>query len=384
MPNLEVMEFETTQNSTTAKLPILKLGEYEMWEMRIKQYFQVQDYALWEVIENEKINKKNDVKARSLLLMALPNKHLLTFSQYTNAKTMYAVIKTRFGGFRSFEAYQLSMRAKDVLLGMEKIFINANETTGYDKSKVECFNCHKMGHFVRECRAPRNKDGQFSSRNQESLTRTVNIEDTFSKVMLAIDDVGFDWSDIAEEQIQTNMALIGIIQTLAATYKRGLATVEDQLVTFRKNEVLFGKEITVLKREVGCKDYEIGVLKAEYEKVKQEKEGYHVVAPPHPLSLNAPTKLDLYYSGLNEFKEPEFNGYGPRDTVLKSTIDCDSEYENFKENSDDSLVKEHVFQDENNSVESALNVVKETIFHAAKKVEVVKPKNNEKPVRKTV
>ncbi|GKG42953.1 hypothetical protein Tco_0479637, partial [Tanacetum coccineum] len=36
----------------TAKLPILKLGEYEMWAFRIKQYFQIQDYALWEVIEN--------------------------------------------------------------------------------------------------------------------------------------------------------------------------------------------------------------------------------------------------------------------------------------------------------------------------------------------
>ncbi|GJX10189.1 hypothetical protein Tco_0200048 [Tanacetum coccineum] len=96
--DLEVMEFETTQNNTTAKLPILKLGEYEMWEIRIKQYFQVQDYALWEVIENvpviaeEKINKKNDVKARSLLLMALPNEHRLTFSQYTDAKTMLAIL----------------------------------------------------------------------------------------------------------------------------------------------------------------------------------------------------------------------------------------------------------------------------------------------------
>ncbi|GJR88491.1 hypothetical protein Tco_0212502 [Tanacetum coccineum] len=99
------MEFETTQNSTTAKLPILKLGEYEMWEIRIKQYFQVQDYALWEmsipVTAEEKINKKNDVKARSLLLMTLSNEQRLTFSQYTDAKTMYAAIKTRFGGFRS-------------------------------------------------------------------------------------------------------------------------------------------------------------------------------------------------------------------------------------------------------------------------------------------
>ncbi|GJR97898.1 hypothetical protein Tco_0270072, partial [Tanacetum coccineum] len=92
--NLEVMELENTQNNALAKLPMLKLGEYEMWEIRIKQYFQIQDYALWEVIENrnswvpipittpetspsttmkitvpstaeEKTCKKNDVKART-------------------------------------------------------------------------------------------------------------------------------------------------------------------------------------------------------------------------------------------------------------------------------------------------------------------------------
>ncbi|GKB43274.1 hypothetical protein Tco_0888216 [Tanacetum coccineum] len=50
--DLEVMELENTQNNALAKLPMLKLGEYEMWEIRIKQYFQIQDYALWEVIEN--------------------------------------------------------------------------------------------------------------------------------------------------------------------------------------------------------------------------------------------------------------------------------------------------------------------------------------------
>ncbi|GJU29610.1 putative nucleotidyltransferase, ribonuclease H [Tanacetum coccineum] len=50
--DLEVMELENTQNNALAKLPMLKLGEYEMWEIRIKQYFQIQDYALLEVIEN--------------------------------------------------------------------------------------------------------------------------------------------------------------------------------------------------------------------------------------------------------------------------------------------------------------------------------------------
>ncbi|GKB46332.1 hypothetical protein Tco_0897085 [Tanacetum coccineum] len=119
------MEFESAHSNTTAKLPILKLGEYEMWVIRIKQYFQVQDYALWEVIKNgnswvsvpqtaqengtsvtkisvhvtaeEKTKKKNDVKARILLLMALPNEHQLNFSQYTDSKIMFATIETRFG-----------------------------------------------------------------------------------------------------------------------------------------------------------------------------------------------------------------------------------------------------------------------------------------------
>ncbi|GKC40067.1 hypothetical protein Tco_1052451 [Tanacetum coccineum] len=46
------MDLETDQTNTTAKLPLLKQGEYEMWKLRIEQYFQVQDYSLWDIIEN--------------------------------------------------------------------------------------------------------------------------------------------------------------------------------------------------------------------------------------------------------------------------------------------------------------------------------------------
>ncbi|GKF56176.1 ribonuclease H-like domain-containing protein, partial [Tanacetum coccineum] len=100
----------------------------------------------------------------------------------------------------------LSMRAKRCYQRTgKKIFINANDTAGYDKSKVECFNSHKLGHFAKECRAPRSKEGQF--RNQDNTRKPGNNEDT-SKVMLVIDGVGFDWSDMAKEQVQTNMALM--------------------------------------------------------------------------------------------------------------------------------------------------------------------------------
>nr|GEX42958.1 putative reverse transcriptase domain-containing protein [Tanacetum cinerariifolium] len=146
------MEFESARNNTTAKLPILKL----VTKMSVH------------VTAEEETSKKNDVMARSLLLMAIPNEHQLTFSQCNDAKTMYAAIETRFG---------------------------------------ECFNCHKMGHFAKECRAQRNQDGQF--RNQDNTRNQGNNEDTSSKAMLAINGVGFDWSDMAEEQVQTNITLMG-------------------------------------------------------------------------------------------------------------------------------------------------------------------------------
>ncbi|GKD66236.1 hypothetical protein Tco_1308344, partial [Tanacetum coccineum] len=121
------MDLESAQNNALAKLPLLKQGDYDTWRLKIESYIQLQDYALWEIIEDgnsfkpvartttnangiftstipgvvtaeEKIQKKNDLKARSILMMILPSEHLLTFNQYKNAKTLFKAIEARFGG----------------------------------------------------------------------------------------------------------------------------------------------------------------------------------------------------------------------------------------------------------------------------------------------
>ncbi|GKF44507.1 ribonuclease H-like domain-containing protein [Tanacetum coccineum] len=74
----------------------------------------------------------------------------------------------------------LSMKARKFYQRTgKKIIFNGSDTAGYDKTKVECFHCHKMGHFVREYRNPKSQENR--SRNQGSSRRTMNVEESSSK-----------------------------------------------------------------------------------------------------------------------------------------------------------------------------------------------------------
>ncbi|GJS89679.1 putative ribonuclease H-like domain-containing protein [Tanacetum coccineum] len=90
---------------------------------------------------------------------------------------------------------------------------------------------------------------------------------------------------------------------------------------------------------------------------------------------------------LNEFKEPEVNEYGPRDSSLKPTSGCDKESDNSKENTDDSLEQHQMTDTETSSFESSLKVDKdwkEKFFYPANHVSEVEPKkvrkNSDAPI----
>ncbi|GKC70474.1 ribonuclease H-like domain-containing protein [Tanacetum coccineum] len=107
---------------STVKLPILKKGEYDIWAMKMEHYLAHTDYPIWEVIQKgngpvsittdtqrvvkvlppktveEILARERERKARTTLLMALPEDHLAKFHKMTDAKEMWDAIKSRFGG----------------------------------------------------------------------------------------------------------------------------------------------------------------------------------------------------------------------------------------------------------------------------------------------
>ncbi|GJT07606.1 ribonuclease H-like domain-containing protein [Tanacetum coccineum] len=153
------------------------------------------DYALWEVIENgntapkttvvegvekvmppttaeEKAQKRLEVKDRSTLMMSIPNEHQLKLNSIKDAKLLMEAIEKRLGGNAATKKTQRNL----VLKNTGGSSINGNESIGFDKSKVEYYNCHKKGHFAKECRAPRNQD----YKNKESTRRIVPVVTHFT------------------------------------------------------------------------------------------------------------------------------------------------------------------------------------------------------------
>nr|GEV43514.1 putative ribonuclease H-like domain-containing protein [Tanacetum cinerariifolium] len=267
------MDSLSPQVVSAAKLPILNPNEFDLWKMRIEQYFLTADYSLWEVI----LNGDSPAPTRVVEGVLQP---VLKFNSHKDAKTLMEAIEKIFGGntetkkflrslpsewkthtliwrnktdleeqslddfFNSLKIYEVEVKSSSsagtttqniafmssfntdsttepvsaaasvsvvcikllvsslpnidaddlkemdlkwqmaVLTKRARRFLQrtgrnlgANGPTfmGFDISKVECYNCYRKEHFVRECRSPKDSRRNGAAEPQRRNRRSVPI-----------------------------------------------------------------------------------------------------------------------------------------------------------------------------------------------------------------
>nr|GEZ60360.1 hypothetical protein [Tanacetum cinerariifolium] len=107
------------------------------------------------------------------------------------------------------EVATLRTREATLVRGLKNLGANGPTSLGFDMSKVECYNCHRKGHFARECRSPKD-----SKRNGASELQRMNVPmetSTSNALVSQCNGVGsYDWSFQAEEK-PANYALMAFL-----------------------------------------------------------------------------------------------------------------------------------------------------------------------------
>ncbi|GJY62704.1 ribonuclease H-like domain-containing protein [Tanacetum coccineum] len=201
----------------------------------------------------------------------------------------------------------LTMRARRFLKKTgRKVGANGSETIGFNKTKVECYNCHKRGHFARECRAPR------ENRKKEPVRRNVTVETTEAKALVAQDGFGYDWSDQAEEG-PTNFSLMAYTSSSSSSsysklrkkFEKAEKERDDLKLTLEKFENSSKNLSKLLDSQVSDKfktgvGYDSQVFDSQVNDKYKTGEGYHAVPPPYTGNF-MPPKPDLVLADKDEY-----------------------------------------------------------------------------------
>ncbi|GKE91208.1 pentatricopeptide repeat-containing protein [Tanacetum coccineum] len=171
LPNEHQLKFNSYKDSKTLITEVIE----QTYERLQKLISQLEMHG--EVIPQEDINQK--------FLRSLSQEwtmHTIVATRALNTVQGVNTASTQCAAHISTTIENLSDAARKFLKNTRKKLDMANkERIGFDKSKVECFNCHKRGHFARECRAPRNQDNI----NRDPTIRIVPVEETTSNTLVS-------------------------------------------------------------------------------------------------------------------------------------------------------------------------------------------------------
>nr|GEX15447.1 transposase, MuDR, MULE transposase domain protein [Tanacetum cinerariifolium] len=423
------------------------------------------DYSLWEVIENgnkpqvtivvkgvETTIAPSTTKEKAQRRLELKAIEKRFGGNATTKKTQRNLLKQQYENFtasssevldQTFDRLQklisqleilgesilqedmamLTMRARRFLKNTRRKFsMNGNETIGSYKTNVECFNCHKRGHFLRECMAPRNQE----KKNKESTRRTVLVETPASSALVSCDGLGEVFIDsnyssscmenvkILKDQNEQLLKDLRISKINDITYKTGLESVEARLLVYKKNESVYKDDTKLLKHEIYLKDIAITEVRRKLELAQKQKDeiqltvenfensfkrlsklldsqitnkckaglGSNAVPPPYTENF-LPQKLDL--SGLQEFEnEPIVSETTVKKHVVEtSEAKASADKPNVVKKDNGAPIIEDWISDSEDEDESKPKIKKKTVKPSFAKIEFVKSKEQVKTLRKT-
>ncbi|GJW67152.1 ribonuclease H-like domain-containing protein [Tanacetum coccineum] len=304
--------------------------------------------------------RRNQERIKSILLLAIPDEYLLKFHNVPDAKSLWAAIKSRFGVMRiqkdaketyvskedinqkflrslppSWSQIALIMRNKPDIdeIDIDDLYNNLRvamltvrvkkfiQRTGrnmdlkekrpvsLDKSKIECYNCHRKGHFARECRSGRSQGRRPYGDNGRSNAQTT---ESSSQALVAQDGLGgYDWSNDFEVE-PVNYALMAISSSNSSSssdsevqkcskqclesfkclqknydterekhnkakleirgYEIALESLESRILGHEKNELAWGEKYEFQNYDLKCREIKINNLNLELEKVVKERD----------------------------------------------------------------------------------------------------------------
>nr|GEY44226.1 ribonuclease H-like domain-containing protein [Tanacetum cinerariifolium] len=297
------------------RLPILNPNEFDLWKMRIEQYFLMTDYSLWEVILNgdspaptrviecilqpvspttpeQRLARKNELKARDLEEQSLDDlfNGLKIYEAEVRVLPLAAASVSAVSAKIHVSALpniddddhreidlkwqmaMLTVRARRFLQRTGRnLGENGHTSMSFDMSKVECYNCHRKGHFARECRSPKdirqneveptNYALMAFSSSSSSDNEVVSCSKACTKAYVTLQT---HYDKLTEDYRKSRFNVI--------SYQTGLETVKARLLVYQQNESVFDEDIKLLKLEVQLRDNALVSLRQNLEKAEQERD----------------------------------------------------------------------------------------------------------------
>nr|GEV24475.1 retrovirus-related Pol polyprotein from transposon TNT 1-94 [Tanacetum cinerariifolium] len=321
----------------------------------------------------DKAQRRLEVKARSTLMTGIPNEHQLKFNSIKDAKKLMEAIEKRYGGNAATKKTQ-----RNLLKQQYKNFTASN-------SKMLDQTFDKLQKLVYEPEVKGMSSLNSSTQNMVFMSTSNNNSSNGAVAQAVNTALGVSTSSTQVNTANIDNLSDAVICAFLASQPNGHVDNEVQKVLEEnrkeadyqwecrapRSQDTKHKEST--KRTMLVETPASTALIVDNCKKGLGYESYNAVPPPYTRKF-IPPEPDLPYIGLDEFADK---------SVAENTKSSEEETKVVRKNSDAPIIKEWVSHDEDRNVTQP-KIIKKTVRPKIVKKEFVKPRQQEKIVRKTV